>query len=176
MRWVNDSFWVIWALAMLLLIAYASVLAFGAPYLPTLKKTQADAIKLIDLKKGQLLVDLGSGDGSVLGKAAASGLRAVGYELNPFLFVYSWFTTRRHGRQVKVVLGNFWRADISQADGIFLFLLDRYMEKFDDFINNQSHKKLRVVSHAFKIPGKKPIKKVGALFLYEYPASRKAGE
>ena len=176
MRWVNDSFWVIWGLAMLLLACYAAVLAFGAPYLPTLKKTQADALKLINLKKGQLLLDLGSGDGTVLNNAAASGLRAIGYELNPFLVVISRFINRRHGRNAKTVLGNFWHADISQADGIFIFLLDSYMEKFDDFIKNQSHKKLKVVSHAFQIPGKKPVKKVGALFLYEYPASGKLGK
>ena len=174
MNWLYDFFWAVWILALLLIIAYGAVIAFGAPFLPTLKKTQVDAIKLIDLKKGQVLVDLGSGDGSVLGRAAASGLIAVGYELNPFLVIYSWVVTRRFGRQVKIVPGNFWHADISQADGIFVFLIGHYMEKLDKLITSQPHKKLKVVSHAFEIPRRKPTKKKGALFLYEYPASQKS--
>ena len=174
MNWLYDFFWAVWILALLLIIAYGAVIAFGAPFLPTLKKTQADAIKLINLKKGQVLVDLGSGDGSVLGRAAASGLIAVGYELNPFLVVYSWLVTRRHGRRVKIVMGNFWHADLSEVDGIFVFLIGHYMEKLDKLITSQPHKKLRVVSHAFKIPGRRPVKKRGALFLYEYPASQKS--
>lgn len=174
MNWFYDFFWAVWILALLLIIAYGAVIAFGAPFLPTLKKTQVDAIKLIDLKKGQVLVDLGSGDGSVLGRAAASGLIAVGYELNPFLVIYSWVVTRRFGRQVKIVPGNFWHADISQADGIFVFLIGHYMEKLDKLITSQPHKKLKVVSHAFEIPRRKPTKKKGALFLYEYPASQKS--
>jgi hypothetical protein len=172
-NYLYDFFWAIWILALLLIIAYGAVIAFGAPFLPTLKKTQADAIKLIDLKKGQLLVDLGSGDGSVLSRAAASGLRTVGYELNPFLVIYSWLVTRRHGRKVKIVMGNFWHSDLSEVDGIFVFLIGHYMEKLDKLITSQPHKKLRVVSHAFEIPGRKAIKKQGALFLYEYPASPK---
>ncbi|MGA3150035.1 MAG: hypothetical protein ABSD10_00235 [Candidatus Saccharimonadales bacterium] len=176
MHWLYDFFWVVWVLALLLIIAYGAVIAFGAPFLPTLRKTRAEAIKLINLKEGQLLVDLGSGDGSVLSKAAASGLRAVGYELNPFLFIYSWIVTRRYGRRVKVVLGNFWHADISEADGIFVFLIGHYMEKLDKFITGQPHKKLKVVSHGFEIPSRTPIKKQGALFLYEYPASRQRRE
>ena len=174
MNWFYDFFWAVWILALLLIIAYGAVIAFGAPFLPTLKKTQVDAIKLIDLKKGQVLVDLGSGDGSVLGRAAASGLIAVGYELNPFLVIYSWVVTRRFGRQVKIVPGNFWHADISQADGIFVFLIGHYMEKLDKLITSQPHKKLKVVSHAFEIPRRKPTKKKGALFLYEYPDSQKS--
>ena len=172
MRWANDFFWAVWVLGLLLVIAYGAVIAFGAPFLPTLKKTQADAIKLINLKEGQVLVDLGSGDGSVLGRAAASGLKAVGYELNPFLVAYSWLVTRRHGRRVKIVMGNFWHADLSEVDGIFVFLIGHYMEKLDKLITNQPHKKLRVVSHAFEIPGRKYTKKKGALFLYEYPAKK----
>ena len=63
--------------------------------------------------------------------------------------------------------------DLEIPDGEFVFLIGHYMEKLDKFIDGQPHKKLRVVSHAFEIPGKKPIKKRGALFLYEYPANLK---
>lgn len=165
-------FWVVWGLAILLILAYGWVILFGAPFVPTLKKQRKQAIKLMDLKPDQLFVDLGCGDGSLLVLAAERGWQAVGYELNPFLALYAWLRTRRYGCKVKVICSNFWKADISKVDGIFIFLIGHYMAKFDDFINSQPHKKLKVVSNAFEIPGRKPVGKLGPLLVYEYPAKR----
>ena len=95
-------FWAVWSLAVLLILAYGFVIPFGAPFLPTMKKDRETALDLLDLKPGQLFIDLGSGDGSLLMLAAQKGLRAEGYEINPFLWLYSWLRTRRYGRRVKV--------------------------------------------------------------------------
>lgn len=166
MWWI---FWVIWVLAVLLVLAYGLVLPFGAPFLPTLKKQSSEALDLLDLKPGQMFVDLGCGDGRLLSLAAARGLKAVGYELNPFLAIYAWLRTRRYGRRVKVRLGNFWKADLSAADGVFVFLIGHYMKRLDKLISRYSKKhQIKLVSHAFKVPGKKPLGRKGALFLYIY--------
>jgi SAM-dependent methyltransferase len=161
-------FWVVWAAALLIVLAYGFVILFGAPYLPTMAADRRAALKLLDLKKGQLLLDLGSGDGGMLVEAGKLGLRAIGYEINPFLFIISWARTLRYGRQVRVRLGNFWHADISGADAVFVFLLDRFMKKLDDKITAEAKPGIKLVSHAFKIPGRKPTAKKGALFLYRY--------
>lgn len=169
MNWLYDFFWLVWGLAILLIIAYGAAMAFGAPFLPTLKPQRTQALDLLNLKPGQLFVDLGSGDGSLLVLAAQRGLRAVGYEINPFLFAYSWLRTRRHGRRVKVRLKSFWRADLSKADGVFVFLITHHMEHLDELLSSkEASKQLRVVSNSFKIPGRKVIKKSGPMFLYEY--------
>jgi len=44
---------------------------------------------MLNLKSGQTLIELGSGDGRVLKEAAAKGVRAIGYEINPVLVIYS---------------------------------------------------------------------------------------
>jgi SAM-dependent methyltransferase len=161
-------FWVIWGTALLIVLAYGVVVLFGAPYLPTMSADRKNALDLLDLKKGQLLIDLGSGDGGLLVEAGKRGLRAIGYEINPFLLIVSWARTVRFGRRVKVRWGNFWRADISEADGIFVFLLDRFMSKLDRKITKEAKRHVKLVSHAFKIPGRRPAAKKGALFLYKY--------
>ena len=162
-------FWAVWAAGILLVLAYALALPFGAPYLPTLKKPARQALDLLDLKPGEVFVDLGCGDGRLLEMAAARGLKAVGYELNPFLWFYAWVRTRRHGRCVRVRLGNFWRADLSDADGVFVFLIGHHMVRLDELLELHSRKhRIKLVSHAFKIPGKKPLKRVGAMYLYIY--------
>lgn len=166
MEWV---FWVVWGIGVLVFLAYGAVLPFGAPFLPTLDKPSTDALDMLELKPGQTFVDLGCGDGRMLEAAAKRGLSAVGYELNPFLFIYAWLRTRRYGRMVKVKFRNFWYADLSHADGIFVFLLDRFMPKLDKMMLRYSkHREVRLVSHAFKIPGKKPVRKKGAMMLYIY--------
>ena len=169
MNYLYDFFWVLWGLAILLIIAYGLVIFFGAPFLPTLRAERERAFDLLNLKKGQLFVDLGSGDGIMLVMAAQRGLRAVGYEINPFLWFYSWLRTRRYGRKVKVKMVSFWRADLSDADGIFVFLITHHMKHLDLLLSaRQSKKKLKVVSNSFKIPGRKIRQTSGPMFLYEY--------
>lgn len=164
-----ELFWLVWGIGLLLVLAYAFVLPFGAPFLPTHKKQTETVLDMLNLKPGQTFVDLGSGDGRLLAAAAQRGLRAVGYELNPFLVFYSWLITRRYGRLVKVRLGNFWRADLSNTEGIFVFLIGHRMKQLDKMIARFSAAhEIKLVSHAFKIPGKEPSKKNGAMYLYIY--------
>lgn len=159
---------VLWIAAALLVLCFGAVLIIGAPYMPTLKKTCAKALELLDLKPGQTLIDLGCGDGVMLKLAAEAGLNAVGYELNPLLVIIAKARTLRYGRRVRVVWGNFWQADVSGADGVYVFLLERFMARLDRKIKAEGRAGVRLVSHAFKIPGRKTAASAGALFLYKY--------
>jgi len=157
--------WLFFGVVML----FGFVLAFGAPYLPTLSRQTTTALDLLDLKPGQTLIELGCGDGRVLLAAAKRGITGVGYELNPILILVAKLVTWRHRKLVTVKLGNFWAVKWPQADGIFVFLLDKYMEKLDKKITQEyKDKKVKLVSFAFKIPEKKPLTVKNGLFLYEY--------
>ncbi|MDB5160970.1 MAG: hypothetical protein JWO96_350 [Candidatus Saccharibacteria bacterium] len=157
-------------LLVILFIVFVFVVFFGAPYVPTLAEQRKNALNLLNLKKGQTLYELGSGDGSLLLDAAARGLNTVGYELNPVLVLISRWRGRHYRDQIKVVWGNFWNADFSRADAIFVFQMDYSMKKLEAKIKKETEgKPFRVASNAFKIPGKKPAKKSGAVFLYTYP-------
>jgi hypothetical protein len=159
---------ILWfALAIVLLFGY--VVLFGAPYVPTLKKQQEKALDLLDLKTGQVLLELGSGDGRVLVAAAKRGIKSVGYELNPLLFLVSLLVTWRYRKVVSVQFGNYWAKTWPPADGIYVFLLEKYMEKLDKKITHTYRgKNVKVVSFAFKIPQRKAVKTDGGLYLYEY--------
>lgn len=152
-------------------IAFASVVMFGAPYLPTLSQQITAALKLADLKPGQTMVELGSGDGRVIMAAAKQGIRVVGYELNPILVLYSWMRTYKYRGQVKIVWGNFWRTKLPESDVIFTFLLPKYMKKLDTKITQEIHKPVKLVSFAFEVPGKIPSATEDGVFLYNYKIS-----
>jgi hypothetical protein len=116
---------------LVLIICFAGVIFFGAPYLPTLSRQRQSALDLLDLKPGQTLLEPGSGDGRVLLLAAKQGVKAVGVELNPIMYVVSRIITFRYRKDIKIIWGNFWLIDWPEADGVFLFLMDRFMPRFN---------------------------------------------
>jgi len=150
-----------------IVLCFGVVVAFGPPYLPTLARQVQAALDLLDLKPGQTLLELGSGDGRVLLAGAKRGLQMVGYELNPLLVLASRVYTWRYRKQVKVVWGSYWRQWPS-ADGIFTFMLPRYMDRLDQTIESWHRQPVRLATFAFAIPGKKPSAKRHGVFLYEY--------
>jgi hypothetical protein len=75
---------------------------------------------------------------------------------------------------VSVRWGNYWTKKWPDADGIYVFLLNPYMEKLDKKITQEIKHKVNVVSFAFAIPGKKPAKELKGLMLYKYqPIAKK---
>ena len=151
----------------ILIFLFGFVVLFGAPYVPTLSKQQQTALDLLDLKPGQTLLELGSGDGRMLVAAAKRGITAVGYELNPILVAWTWLITRRYRKLVKVRLANFWVVSLPKCDGIYVFLLDRYMEKLHTKITQEISSPVKVVSFAFKIPNSKHVTEKNGLYLYK---------
>ncbi len=153
----------------IVLACFAGVLLKGAPYLPTLRAQGNTALDLLDLQPGQTLLELGSGDGTVLKLAAERGIRSVGIELNPILVVISKIRLRKYDNLVEVRWGNFWAKPWPQADGVFVFLLDKYMSRLDARMNAYGG---RLASIAFAVPGKKPAHNKNGVLLYDYSASK----
>lgn len=144
------------------------VVFFGPPYLPTLRRNMDAALDLLDLKPGQTMLELGSGDGRVLAAAAKRGIKAVGIELSPLLVVVSWLRTRRYRKDVKIIWGNYFLVAWPPADGIFTFMIPRQMPRLHKQIQARGHKPVRVASFAFAIPGEEAIREEKGVFLYEY--------
>ena len=72
------------------------------------------------------VIDLGSGDGRTVIAAARRGARGLGVEFNPDLVTLSRHRAREAGvaERVAFVEGDLFKADLSQATVITLFLLD----------------------------------------------------
>ncbi len=160
---------VLFAALGILILVFGLVVLRGAPYLPTLRKQADIALDMLGLSPGEVLLELGCGDGRIARMAAEQGVKVVGYELNPILVLVSRMRTWKYRSSVKIVWGDYWSKDWPQADGIFVFLLDHYMEKLDKKIIQQySQHDIKLVSIAFKIPRRSPIKTWHGVFLYEY--------
>jgi protein-L-isoaspartate O-methyltransferase len=146
-------------------VCFAGVLLVGAPYLPTLKPQITAALDLLDLQPGQTLLELGSGDGAVLLAAAQRGLQVVGIELNPLLVIVARVRTWRYRKQVRIIWGSFWHESWPACDGVFVFLLDRFMPKLDERMQEIGSP---LVSVAFRIPNRQAIREQDGVFRYDY--------
>ena len=160
----------IFGVVFVVVLLFGLVVFFGAPYLPTMKTQTNAAIDLLDLDKGSTIIELGSGDGRVAKRLAAAGYKVVGYELNPILVIVSILWTWKYRKSVKIILGNFWNRDWPQSQGIYVFLLDRYMAKLDKKIQIYAIKNgsVKVASFTFKIVGQKQVKQNSGVRLYTY--------
>lgn len=159
--------WMLLPLAVVVL-TFALTVLIGPPYLPTLRRQTDVALDLLDLKPGETMLELGSGDGRVMLAAAKRGWNVVGIELNPFLIIVSRLVTWRYRRRVRIIWGGYFTREWPEVQGIFAFMLPRYMPKLDRYIVSQCKQPVRLASFAFKIPGRQVTNTREGIFLYEY--------
>jgi SAM-dependent methyltransferase len=159
-------------IGLIVLFCFSFVVLVGPPYVPTLSKQVETALDMLDLQPGQAMLELGCGDGRVLVAAARRGWCVVGYELNPILALVAYLRTRRYGGQVRIVCTDFWRTRWPVTDGIFGFILPRYMSKLNKKVIQEISQPVKVVSFAFEIPGKDATASRDGVFLYKYQPNR----
>lgn len=143
----------VWLVIPMILLALPSILALftGSPYVPTSRKAVERMLELANLRPGEIVIDLGCGDGRVLREASRRGARAIGYELSIFMFLIARLLG---GGEVR--LQNFWKADCREADVVFLFLEKRFLPRFEREIWPQLKPGCRVAAYTFPLPSIQP--------------------
>jgi predicted RNA methylase len=134
---------------------------FIAPFVPSPVVVVQHMLKLAQLKPGEVLFDLGAGDGRTVIMAAKSfGARAVGVELREDLAKKALSTIYDSGLadRVTIVNGDMFNVDLMSADVVFLYLTTSANEKIRPKMEQELKKGVRVVSHDYEIIGWKPVK------------------
>lgn len=161
---------VLWILGALLFVSFLLIVFRGAPYVPTHRQSIDEIFSLHDFKSGEVLVDLGSGDGRVLMAAAERGVKAVGFELNPFLAVYSRWKLRAHREHASVVVGDFWRQALpAETAVVFVFLAGPFMTKLERKVQHEAtrlNRELILMSYGMKLAGRAPDMDRGGFMVY----------
>lgn len=120
-------------------------------YVPTPQPVVDRMLELSRLKKGDMLYDLGCGDGRIVITAAKRhGARGVGIDLDPQRIAEARENAEREGvRGVEFRVGNLFDADLSNANVVTLYLLASLNERLRPKLWRQLRVGSRVVSHAF---------------------------
>lgn len=128
----------------------------GALYVSTARLRIAAALEAVPMAPGDLMVDLGCGDGRVLRLARRRyGVRGVGYELNPLAFLKARLLCM--GRpDIDIRMRNFWSADLSGARVVFCYLFPDVMARMADKLAADLAPGATVVSCNFPLPGFRP--------------------
>jgi len=160
------------ALALLFLLKLLlDLLRNEALYFPLPKETIRRALKLAGVKPGDVVYDLGSGDGRVLIIAAKEfGARAVGVEKNWFLYKLSKWLVKRSklSDRVKVVHGDLFKQSISNASVVLVYLSQKLNRELEPKLKRELRKGTRIVSASHKFYGLKLKKKVKTGHFYTY--------
>ena len=134
---------------------------FIAPFVPSPISVIQFMLKLADLKAGEIIFDLGAGDGrTVMMAAKAFGARAVGVELREDLAkkALSTIHVKALADKVTIVNGDMFNVNLTSADVVFLYLTTSANEKIKPKLETELKKGVRVVSHDYEIVGWKPVK------------------
>lgn len=150
---------------------------YGLPSRPTGLNRIRRALKLVNLQPDEVLYDLGSGDGRVLIIAAREfGAQAVGIEIGPVQRAFSWLKVRRSGirHKVRIEAGNFYQADLHEADVVFVYATSREVVKLAPHLERQMKSGSRLVSISADFPEWEPttFDERELIFIYEMPPKR----
>ena len=158
----------------ILIIIFASIFWTqfrGALWVPTPLATVKKMLVMADVKPGEVVYDLGSGDGRVIVTAARQfGANAVGIEVDPLRYAWAqaMITIFKLRGQVKVIWGDFFDQDLSQADVVTVYLQQETNLRLMNKLMRELRPGTRVVSNTFIFPGWKIINQDEKAHLYVY--------
>lgn len=134
---------------------------FIAPFVATPLPVVKQMLTLAQLKLGEIIYDLGCGDGRVVIMAAQEfGARGVGVEMREDLVKQALSKVSELGLdgRVKIVQSDMFKVDLAQADVVTLYLTTSANDKVKPKLESELKLGARVVSHDYEILGWRPIK------------------
>lgn len=133
---------------------------YDVPFVPTPEVVVRRMLQLANVRKDEVVYDLGCGDGRIVIMAAREfGARSACIEIRKDLYEQTLRRVRDLGLEdrVKVIYGNFFEEDLSEADVVTMYLLTSVNERIRPKLERELRPGVRVVSHDFEMPGWKPL-------------------
>lgn len=154
-------------------------------YYPTPPETVAEMLRLANIQKGEVLYDLGSGDGRIpIAAAKQFGIRAVGIEIDSKLVTEAEANALSAGVSELVRFRNedMFRIDVSEASVITLYLSEKLNVLLRPKLLRELRPGSRIVSHDFRMGDWKPEQTVRVpwgklyrtVYLWTVPARSRA--
>lgn len=131
-------------------------------WVPTPPAVVDAMLKLADVKPTDVVYDLGCGDGIIVATAAQKyGARAVGIDIDPQRVQEATERARKMGvsDKVKIVQGDLFESDISDASVVTLYLLTSLNMKLMPKLKKELKPGTRVVSQSFNMGDEWPPEK-----------------
>ena len=128
-------------------------------YYPTPPETVDEMLRLAKIRKGDVLYDLGSGDGRIpIAAAKQYGIRAVGIEIDPKLVTEAEEKARQANVSGLVRFRNedMFRVDVNEASIVTLYLSEKLNVLLRPKLLRELRPGSRIISHDFRMGDWKP--------------------
>ncbi|MEM1663644.1 MAG: class I SAM-dependent methyltransferase [Pyrobaculum sp.] len=153
---------------------------YDVPFVATPEVVVRRMLQLARVQPGEVLYDLGSGDGRIVIIAAKEfGARSIGVEIRKDLYEQSLARIRDMGlsNKASIINASFYDVDLSNADVVTMYLLTSINERLRPKLEKELRPASRVVTHDFEVPGWRPVVmeevyedwRSHKLFLYKIP-------
>jgi ribosomal protein L11 methylase PrmA len=132
-------------------------------FVPTPQEVVEDMLRLANVKKGDVLYDLGSGDGRIpITAARLYGVRGVGIDIDPARIREAQDNARKNGvaSLVQFRQEDLFKSDFREATVVTLYLLPDLNVKLRPRLLADLRPGTRIVSHQFDMGDWKPVKKL----------------
>lgn len=150
--------------------------ALDVPYVPTPQPVVDAMLKLAKVKRGDVLYDLGSGDGRIVITAAKRyGVRGTGVDIDPDRIREANANARKAGvaKLVRFVNQDLFQLDLREATVVTLYLLPRINLQLKPKLLEELRPGTRIVSHGFDMGDWKPERAVmvgtSTIYLWTVP-------
>ncbi|MEM1545558.1 MAG: methyltransferase domain-containing protein [Candidatus Methanomethylicia archaeon] len=130
------------------------------PWVPTSSELIENIAKIAMLRPGDVLYDLGCGDGRVIIELAKKySIKCVGIEIRRDLVNDALKSIEKNSlkNRVKIICGDMFKIPISEATVVYMYLLTSVNERLKPKLELELKPYTRIVTLDFKIPGWKPI-------------------
>lgn len=159
------------AVLFLMFAVYAVIIGhlMGTPFVKSKKEKIKTMLELAEVKPGETIFDLGSGDGTILIEAARLGAKTVGLEINQFLVWFSKWRVKKLGlgKNIKIIRADFRNHPLAEADVVFLYLWPSTLEKLRAKLVEELKPGTRVISNGFVISDWRPVAENDKVYLYD---------
>jgi ribosomal protein L11 methylase PrmA len=168
---MRNRLWLVFLVATLLVAgpAAAQAQAQKAPrtpdviFVPTPQEVVEDMLRLVNVKKGDVLYDLGSGDGRIpITAAKLYGVRAVGIDIDPQRVAEAQENAKKAGvtHLVEFRQADLFMSDFREATVVTLYLLPELNVKLRPRLLQELKPGTRIASHQFDMGDWKADKKL----------------
>lgn len=152
--------------------------AIGSGWSPTPMRIVKLMLEVAGVGPSDVVYDLGCGDGRIIVAASKIyGARSVGIEADPIRYLISLLRVRALGLKgkVRVIYGNFFNVNLSEATVVTLFLQPGTNARLEPKLASELRSGARVVSYVWRLDGWAPALEDKSHQVYLYVIGRGTG-
>ena len=137
------------------------------PYFTTSRYRVQAMVELAEVKFGERVADLGTGDGRIAIAFAKAGAIVTGYELDEEKIKLARENSQKENANITVLKKDFWFEDLSQYSIICCYPMPTIMGRLEHKLQNELKPGSRILLNYFPFLHWKQKAKKDNVFLYE---------